>query len=63
MAIEIDGARTWERWWHQMPRWLTVLVSALPPKAAAAVADRRVRYWPIADIVFAARSEMKEAAN
>jgi hypothetical protein len=38
-------------------------VSALPPKAAAAVADRRVRYGPIADIVFAARSEMKEAAN
>jgi hypothetical protein len=35
---------------HKLPRQLTAIVSALPPKAAAAVADQRVRFGSLTDI-------------
>jgi hypothetical protein len=38
-------------------------MSALHPKAAATIADRRIRLGPQADIALAALFEMKEAAD
>ncbi len=36
---------------QKLPRRLTAIVSALPPKAAATIDDRRVRLGPKADIL------------
>ena len=41
---------------HLLPRRLTATVSALPSKAAAALADLRVRFGPRAEMVFAVRA-------
>lgn len=35
---------------HELPRELTGVAAALPPKAAAVVSRRRVRFGPIGDI-------------
>src|SRR5580692_4497592 len=44
---------------QKLPRPSRHLVSALPPKAAAALADRRVRFGPQANITRIYRSRMR----
>src|SRR5277367_1330991 len=48
---------------HWLPRSSQPVVSALPPEAAAAVADRRVRFGPIADIATGRCWNTREAGD
>jgi hypothetical protein len=49
-SLERCDAHSTSEMGQKLPQRLTAFVSALPLKAAAAVADRRVRFEPKADI-------------
>ena len=48
---------------HELPPSLGAVVSALPPKAAAAADDQRVRFGPKADSCTAAKSVFTETSE